>query len=88
MPPISQQNVPDSRGHNAFRVDPAFRALLSVYLPKDLRPILDAQLDRMGALVGDRLEQLALTADKNPPTLSLRDRTGARRRADREASRL
>ena len=71
------QNVPDSRGMNAFRADPAFDALLSLYLPQDLRPVLQPQLDRMGALVGDRLEQLALRADKNPPTLSLRDRTGA-----------
>ncbi|MFV0383774.1 acyl-CoA dehydrogenase family protein, partial [Paracoccus sp. (in: a-proteobacteria)] len=76
-PDTGSRNVPDSRGMNAFRADPAFAALLSLYLPPDLRPVLEQQLDRMGALVGDRLEQLALAADRNPPVLSLRDRTGA-----------
>ncbi len=71
-----QNNVPDSRGQNAYRADPAFAALLSIYLPNELRPVLEPQLDRMGHLVGDRLEQLALTADRNPPSLTLRDRTG------------
>ncbi|MGR3483657.1 acyl-CoA dehydrogenase family protein [Salipiger marinus] len=68
--------VPDSRGMNAYHADPAFAALLSVYLPPDLHPVLEPQLARMGALVGDRLEQLALAADRNPPVLVLRDRTG------------
>ena len=68
--------VPDSRGTNAYHADPAFAALLSVYLPPDLHPVLEPQLARMGALVGDRLEQLALAADRNPPVLVLRDRTG------------
>ena len=31
----------------------------------------------MGRLVGDRLEELALIADKNPPTLQIRARNGA-----------
>ena len=31
---------------------------------------------RCGALAGDRLDRLAATADKNPPTLSVRLRTG------------
>lgn len=70
-------NVPDSRGQNSYRADPAFAALLKIYLPETLRPALEPQLDRMGALAGDRLERLALTADRNPPILHLRDRTGA-----------
>ncbi|NDW02256.1 acyl-CoA dehydrogenase family protein [Salipiger sp. PrR002] len=77
MSQTHQSNVPDSRGMNAYHADPSFAALLSVYVPKSLHPVLEPQLERMGALVGDRLEQLALAADKNPPTLSLRDRTGA-----------
>ncbi len=68
--------VPDSRGTNAYRADPAFDALLSIYLPPDLQAVIRPRLDRMGALVGDRLERLALAADRNPPTLSHRDRTG------------
>ncbi|MBY8975888.1 acyl-CoA dehydrogenase family protein [Rhodobacteraceae bacterium NNCM2] len=71
------RNVPDSRGANAYLADPAFAALVSVYMPDGLREMLVPQLERMGGLVGDRLEQLALTADRNPPVLLLRDRTGA-----------
>ena len=74
-------NVPDSRGINAFRADPAFDALLSVYVAEALRPVLRDRLDRMGALVGDRLETLALTADRNPPRLHHRSRTGAPRQS-------
>ncbi|NHF74635.1 acyl-CoA dehydrogenase family protein [Paracoccus xiamenensis] len=71
------RNIPDSRGTNAYRADPAFAALMGVYLPEDLQPVLAGQLARMGALAGGRLEDLALTADKNPPVLHVRDRTGA-----------
>lgn len=75
--PASYRNIHDSRGTNAFRADPAFRSLLSIYLPEKIAPVILGQLDRMGALVGDRLETLALAADQNPPSLSIRDRTGA-----------
>ncbi|CTQ31276.1 acyl-CoA dehydrogenase family protein [Jannaschia rubra] len=71
------QNVPDSRGTNAWRADPAFAALLDLYMTPQVRALLDPQLDRMGALVGDRLERLAIEADRNPPVLSLRARNGA-----------
>jgi len=69
--------IPDSRGQNAFRSDPAFAALMRVYAPDDGVALLTPALDRMGGLVGDRLERLALTADRNPPVLHRRDRTGA-----------
>ncbi|EPX77086.1 acyl-CoA dehydrogenase family protein [Litoreibacter arenae] len=77
MTSTTYRNVPDSRGTNVYRADPAFAALLSIYMPEELRDMLAPQLDRMGALVGDRLERLALTADRNPPVLSLRNRAGA-----------
>ncbi|EKE43193.1 acyl-CoA dehydrogenase family protein [Oceaniovalibus guishaninsula JLT2003] len=70
-------DIPDSRGTNAFRSDPAFAALMTIYLPDDLQGTILPQLDTMGALVGDRLERLALTADGNPPVLHPRTRTGA-----------
>lgn len=73
------RNIPDSRGSNAYRADPAFAALMGLYLPADLQPVMVAQLDRMGALTGGVLEDLALSADKNPPSLPTRDRTGAPR---------
>ena len=71
------RNVPDSRGLNAFRADPAFADLMKLYVPQALQDVLLPRLDHMGALVGDRLETLALSADKNTPKLSLRARTGA-----------
>lgn len=71
------RNIPDSRGLNAYRADPAMASLLSVYLDADSRALVEPQLERMGALVGDELERLALSADKNPPTLSIRARNGA-----------
>ncbi|MBA4490042.1 acyl-CoA dehydrogenase family protein [Paracoccus sp. S1E-3] len=73
------RNIPDSRGHNAYRADPAFAALMAVYLPADLQPVIAPRLDQMGALVGGRLDELALTADQNPPVLQIRDRSGAPR---------
>lgn len=74
----SENNIPDSRGLNAFAADPAFDALLDIYLPGQLHSRLKPELDRMGGLVGDLLEELALAADRNPPELKLRDRTGQR----------
>ena len=77
MTHTTYRNVPDSRGTNAYHSDPAFAALLSVYMPDELRRLLAPHLDRMGALAGDKLERLALLADRHPPTLYLRNRTGA-----------
>ena len=71
------RNIPDSAGTNAFRADPAMAALLHVYLEAEVLERVLPQIDRMGELTGGRLEQLALSADKNPPTLSIRSRNGA-----------
>jgi len=67
--------VPDSRGINLFHADAA-KGLLSCYLPKDLHAHLLPHLDRLGALAGSLLDDLAGTADKHPPTLSVRSRAG------------
>lgn len=67
--------VPDSRGINLFQADAA-RSLLSCYLPKDLHAHLLPHLERLGALAGSLLDELATTADKHPPTLSVRSRSG------------
>lgn len=75
--PTIHHNIPDSSGLNAFRADPALRRLLKVYLDDDTFAALLPQFDRMGALSGAELERLALTADKNPPILHLRNRIGA-----------
>lgn len=71
------RNIPDSAGMNVFHADPGFLDLLRVYLSPEMLERVLPRLERMGALVGDRLEQLALTADKNPPSLVIRARNGA-----------
>ncbi|MGE4373801.1 MAG: acyl-CoA dehydrogenase family protein [Xanthobacter sp.] len=70
-------NIPDSSGLNSFQDDPEFLDLLKVYLPAPLLEAVMPHLERMGELAGGHLEQLALTADKNPPELVLRARNGA-----------
>lgn len=69
--------VPDSRGINLYRADPDLARLASLYLPTDLLAHLTPHLDRLGALAGDRLDGLAHRADRNPPVLHQRTRTGA-----------
>lgn len=71
----SMHPVPDSRGINLFQADAA-KALLSCYLPEELHKHLLPHLDRLGALAGSLLDDLAATADKHPPTLSVRSRAG------------
>lgn len=71
------QNIPDSIGMNAFCADPAMADLLRIYLPPEILQVALTEAARMGGLVGARLEQLALTADKNPPILHIRARNGA-----------
>ena len=73
--------VPDSSGLNLYRADPALARLVSLYLPHDLANHLQPHLDRLGALAGGRLDILAGIADKNPPVLHHRTRTGADRQS-------
>lgn len=74
--PVGPDAVPDAAGTNLFRADPAFARLLPLYLPQDLRAVLEPQLDRLGALAGGALDQLSATADRNPPALHHRSRRG------------
>ena len=69
--------IPDTRGSNFYRADPALAALLKLSIAPDLFAHLEPHLDRLGALAGGRLDSLAGTADRNPPKLHQRDRTGA-----------
>lgn len=68
--------IPDARGTNAFRADTDAAALFAHYLPKPLFDHLEPTFDRIGGLVGGHLDELASIADVNPPTLSVRHRTG------------
>ena len=68
--------VPDAQGSNLFQADTELQALLPIYLGAELSAHLQPHLDRLGALAGGLLDSLALTADKNPPTLEHRSRSG------------
>jgi acyl-CoA dehydrogenase len=68
--------IPDGRGLNLYTIDPMAAALFALYLPADLFAHLAPHFERLGGLAGGRLDELALIADKHPPTLSVRDRRG------------
>jgi len=68
--------APDCRGENFFRIDTGLRQLLPLYLDAPRLAQLEPYFDRLGALAGGRLDELAATADKNPPVLHARDRQG------------
>ena len=74
--PTGAEAVPDRHGANLFRTDPDLARLASVYLPADLLAHLMPHLDRLGALAGGHLDDLAGTADRNKPVLHTRSRTG------------
>lgn len=74
--PSGAAAVPDSRGLNLYRADPWAAPLFGLYLPPDLFAHLAPHLDRMGALAGGRLDELAGIADRNPPVLRHRTRRG------------
>ena len=69
--------IPDARGLNLHRADPMAARLLAAYLPAPLLAHLAPHLDRLGALAGGPLDELAAVADRHPPTLSVRTRRGA-----------
>ena len=75
-PAGSDHVAPDCRGTNLYRADHGFRALLPLYMPDELRRHLEPHFDAMGELAGGRLDELAATADRNPPVLHARDRFG------------
>jgi len=68
--------IPDRHGQNLYSVDTELQSLLALYLPEDLLRHLRPQLERLGGLAGGTLDELAGTADRNPPTLKQRTRTG------------
>jgi acyl-CoA dehydrogenase len=74
--PVAQAALPDSRGLNLFQADPDYSGLLQHYLEPKLYAHLLPHLERLGALAGDELDRLAATADRNPPSLHQRTRTG------------
>jgi acyl-CoA dehydrogenase len=68
--------VPDQYGADLYTTDPQFQRLLSLYLPADLLAHLRPRLQRLGELAGGHLDDLAGSADRNPPALIQRTRRG------------
>jgi acyl-CoA dehydrogenase len=68
--------VPDQHGVNLFATDLALQALLPVYLQPELVKHLTPHFLRLGEIAGGRLDDLASVADKNPPELQHRSRSG------------
>ncbi|HKW55012.1 MAG TPA: acyl-CoA dehydrogenase family protein [Stellaceae bacterium] len=66
----------DCRGRNFFHIDSGLRQLLPHYLEAALLAHLTPHFDRLGALAGGRLDELAAVADQHPPMLHARDRMG------------
>ena len=73
---MSDSPVPDARGLNLYRADPMAAPMFAAYLPGPLMAHLAPHFDRLGALAGGRLDELAGIADRHPPTLSVRSRRG------------
>jgi alkylation response protein AidB-like acyl-CoA dehydrogenase len=72
---------PESRGLDFYHSDRSLRALLGLYLdPSELRH-MQPHFERLGRLVGGRLDDLAREADKTPPRLEPRNRQGEDRQS-------
>src|SRR5262245_11295314 len=86
MPDMSQQAAkaphgahyiaPDIHGQNFYALDKQFRDLIPLYMEPALLAHMTPHFDRLGALAGGRLDELAQIADKHPPVLNARDRFG------------
>lgn len=75
-PPAASHPVPDQHGVNLYTSDAGLQELLRVYLSRELLAHLTPHLERLGALAGGRLDELAHAADRNPPQLQHRSRSG------------
>ncbi len=70
-------NIPDSKGLNAYTRDKFFSKLLEFYVGKDLLNQIEDKFVELGECVGSEVEDLALSADKHPPKLVKRLRDGS-----------
>ena len=72
----SRHVAPDCSGLDFYDLDRSLRDLLQLYMEAPLLAHLGPHLQRLGALAGGRLNDLADAADKHPPRLHARDRFG------------
>lgn len=70
--------APDCHGENFYSIDPGLSDLLDLYMPAAARSFLEPHLQTLGRVAGERLNELAITADKerNKPVLRTRNRFG------------
>lgn len=68
--------APDTSGQNFYRADPSLADLLRIHLAPKLFAHIEPHLDRLGGLVGGRLDECGRIADKHHPVLHPRDRFG------------
>ena len=66
---LIKNNIPDSKGYNAYTRDKSFAKLLEYYCGKDLFEKIEKKFFELGKKVGEEIENLSITADKNPPQL-------------------
>jgi len=72
---------PDSRGLDFYGSDPSLKGMLQIYLSPAERAHMEPHFQRLGRLVGARLDDLARDADKMPPRLEPRTRQGEDRQS-------
>lgn len=66
----------DVRGQNFFLIDRSLQSVLPLRLDVGTYAHFKPHFEHLGELAGGRLDELAETADKNPPVLHQRDRFG------------
>ena len=66
----------DAHGQNFYAIDRQFQDLMRLYMEPGLCQQMTPHFERLGALAGGRLDELAMVADKHPPVLQPRDRFG------------
>ena len=68
--------APDTSGSNFYHTDPSLKDLLQIHLDDTLFRHIQPHLDRLGGLVGGRLDECGRMADRHGPVLHQRDRFG------------
>jgi hypothetical protein len=75
-PIASDLIAPDTTGTNFYRTDPSLADLLQIHLSEKLFKHIEPHLDRLGGLVGGRLDECGRIADRHGPVLHPRDKFG------------